>query len=136
MVNSWSKSIRIAAKGKRIFVAHATSESDEENVPRLFTDETFLDKCKAYDCYIFGHTHLPCVQTVEDILFVNPGSVGGPFDRDTRAAYAAIEITNENIDVQIRRVEYDLNATVQLMRELSVPWSDEIIEVMKRASLF
>ena len=41
---------------------------------------------------MFGHTHLPFrrISTTSGIELVNPGSVGMPFDGDTRAAYALI----------------------------------------------
>ena len=37
---------------------------------------------------VFGHTHKPWVRTIENVLFVNDGSVGKPKDGDPRAAWA------------------------------------------------
>ena len=54
---------------------------------------------------MFGHTHLPFRREGRGgIELVNPGSVGMPFDGDTRAAYAVVDDGGE---IQHRRVEYD-----------------------------
>ena len=56
---------------------------------------------------IFGHTHLPFrrIASTGGIELVNPGSVGLPFDGDTRAAYALIATADDR--VEHRRVTYD-----------------------------
>ena len=55
---------------------------------------------------VFGHTHLPFrrISAVHEIELINPGSVGLPFDGDTRAAYALL---HRDHTVEHRRVEYD-----------------------------
>lgn len=47
---------------------------------------------------------------------INPGSVGQPRDGDPRAAYAIIE----NGRVEFRRVAYDIDRTVQQMRDSGI----------------
>jgi len=39
---------------------------------------------------LFGHTHIPCCESENDILLINPGSVGRPRSR-TGATFAVIE---------------------------------------------
>jgi putative phosphoesterase len=54
---------------------------------------------------VFGHTHLPFAREGRiDLTLVNPGSVGFPFDGDTRAAYAVI---HDDGRIEHRRVAYD-----------------------------
>ena len=64
---------------------------------------------------VFGHTHLPFARPSVDgrIELVNPGSVGMPFDGDTRAAYALLH----DDGVEHRRVAYDVGAAVAAVRE-------------------
>ncbi len=50
---------------------------------------------------------------------VNPGSVGQPRDRDPRAAYALYD--TESNAWEARRVEYDIAAVQQRIREASLP---------------
>jgi predicted phosphodiesterase len=54
---------------------------------------------------VCGHTHEQFVREVGVIEVVNPGSVGLPFDGDTRAAWALLD---EDGSFDLRRVEYDL----------------------------
>ena len=54
---------------------------------------------------VFGHTHLQFARTTaEGLELVNPGSVGLPFDGDTRAGYALLDPEG---GVELRRVAYD-----------------------------
>ncbi len=58
-----------------------------------------------------GHTHIPFHIDLGNMQIVNPGSVGQPRDGDPRCAYAVIE----NGQVSLRRVEYDIDATLRQM---------------------
>ncbi len=64
-----------------------------------------------------GHTHHPYVVEVGDKLVINPGSVGQPRDGDPRASYAIIE----NQRVELKRVEYPVEATVRNVQESNLP---------------
>ena len=65
---------------------------------------------------VFGHTHLPFRRVSSDgrVELVNPGSVGMPFDRDTRAAWA---IMHPDGTVEHRRVAYDHDRVAAQSRE-------------------
>lgn len=54
-----------------------------------------------------GHTHLPLVRTLNGTLVVNAGSVGLPFDADTRCGYAQITRQNGQWQAEIVRLPYD-----------------------------
>jgi putative phosphoesterase len=64
-----------------------------------------------------GHTHHPYVLQVADKLVINPGSVGQPRDGDPRASYAVIEDNR----VELKRIEYDVEATIQTIQESTLP---------------
>jgi putative phosphoesterase len=64
-----------------------------------------------------GHTHHPYVLGVGDKLVINPGSVGQPRDGDPRASYAVIEDNR----VELKRVEYDVEATIRTIQESALP---------------
>ena len=69
---------------------------------------------------VMGHTHLPYVKEVDEVLFVNDGSVGKPKDGDPRASYAIFEI-GEELKVTIQRVQYDVTAAAIAVRESDLP---------------
>jgi len=55
-----------------------------------------------------GHTHRPVIRWLNNILVVNAGSVGLPFDHDTRLAYAQLTWRDGNWRAAIIRLTYDL----------------------------
>jgi predicted phosphodiesterase len=63
---------------------------------------------------VFGHTHLPFIrEAAGGVELLNPGSVGMPFDGDTRAAYAVV---HSDGTVEHRRVVYDHLASAAAVR--------------------
>jgi len=62
--------------------------------------------------FLVGHTHQSLVRTFRNTLVINTGSVGLPFDGNTRAAYAQITYQKGSWQGDITRVAYDLNAAV------------------------
>jgi putative phosphoesterase len=96
------------------FLVHGT--------PRDPLDEYLTDDSDAWlarlesveaDYVCVGHTHVPFHLDLGRIQVLNPGSVGQPRDGDPRCSYAIIE----NGRVEIHRVEYDINATLQQMEQ-------------------
>ena len=77
------------------------------------------------DVLCFGHTHKPWHRVVNEIHFVNTGSVGRPKDGDWRAGYVQLEVSDAGIpaeiDVQFVRVEYDIGAAEQAIPRVGLP---------------
>ncbi|MHA2249885.1 MAG: metallophosphoesterase family protein [Candidatus Kariarchaeaceae archaeon] len=69
---------------------------------------------------LVGHSHLQGEYFADDgKIYVNPGAIGQPRDKDPRAAYAIIDLeakTNELI-----RVEYDIDATMKQVIDCCLP---------------
>ncbi|CAN5693907.1 metallophosphoesterase family protein [soil metagenome] len=84
---------------------------------------------KAGDVIAFGHTHKPWQRAVEDITFVNTGSVGRPKDEDPRAGYAVVTMHEDSAAVEIVRVEYDVERAVEGVRASELP--DEFAEILR-----
>ena len=62
--------------------------------------------------YASGHTHIPVIERVDDILYCNPGSVGQPRDGNCKASFA----TFDGEQFSIHRVAYDIGKTQNKMR--------------------
>ncbi|MCP4275699.1 MAG: metallophosphoesterase [Gammaproteobacteria bacterium] len=60
-----------------------------------------------------GHTHVQSILEFGEKRYCNPGSVGQPRDGDPRAAFAVLS----GYDVQLHRVEYDIDETVNVMKK-------------------
>jgi putative phosphoesterase len=102
----------------RLFLVHATPRDplDEYAHPDVEFWKRRLQNVDA-DVICVGHTHQPYILEVEDRLIINPGSVGQPRDGDPRASYAVID----NNRVEVKRIEYPVEATVRAVQESTLP---------------
>lgn len=73
------------------------------------------------DVVAFGHTHKPWHRVVEGVHFVNTGSVGRPKDGDSRAGYVLLSIDEQDVHVESRRVEYDVDRAASAIIESTLP---------------
>ena len=114
--------IRLEIDGHRLLLVHGSPRKINEYVYEdrpLWSLEHIAQRAQA-DLLVFGHTHLPYVKQVGSVLFVNAGSVGKPKDGDPRAAYALLDIDRE-VDVELRRVAYDVAAAAAAIRASGLP---------------
>jgi predicted phosphodiesterase len=80
---------------------------------------------------VFGHTHLPFRrQSVTGVELVNPGSVGMPFDGDTRAAWAILQPDGT---FEHRRVGYPYETSAAAVRERYPGFGDTIARRIENA---
>jgi putative phosphoesterase len=68
------------------------------------------------DLVCVGHSHIQFHFELNGVQVLNPGSVGQPRDGDPRAAYAVIE----DGKVHLRRVAYDIDATLTHLRQAGI----------------
>jgi diadenosine tetraphosphatase ApaH/serine/threonine PP2A family protein phosphatase len=113
--------------------SHASPVSDMRSfLPEPAEDEHELLGGANARRLVFGHTHIQFRRQGENgIDLVNPGSVGLPFDRDTRAAYALIDDGGE---LELRRVEYDHQRTASVIRERMQGFGEELAKRIDTAS--
>ena len=114
---------------------HASPVSDLRSfLPQPAEDEAELLAGVTEPRLVFGHTHLPFrrISTTGGIELVNPGSVGLPFDRDPRAAYALVHPDRR---VEHRRIAYDHDAAAARMRERwpGTVWAETVARRIERA---
>jgi len=73
------------------------------------------------DVLAFGHTHRPWHRVVDGIHFINTGSVGRPKDGDWRAGYVLVTMGDGRVEVEFRRVEYDLARATAAILDSTLP---------------
>lgn len=78
---------------KRIYATHGHREHVKMGLMRLF----YRAEEAGADLVLYGHTHVQAAETIEGILFVNPGAM-----KDGR--YAVIEIKDGKITPEFRRI--------------------------------
>jgi predicted phosphodiesterase len=114
-----------------VLFCHASPRSDMESFfPAPRPEDGRLLEGAGESTVVFGHTHLQFRRESGAALLVNPGSVGMPFDADRRAAYA---LWRDDREIELRRVEYDVDAYVgELRRRLSGPLGAGIATLARR----
>jgi predicted phosphodiesterase len=118
-----------------MLVCHGSPKSDVRSfLPEPADDEEELLAGVDAPRVLFGHTHLPFARhsQVRGIELVNPGSVGLPFDGDTRAAYALL---HDDGTIEHRRVAYDHAASAAHVRSLAGAWTDTVARRIEQARM-
>ena len=114
--------LRFTVDGQRVLLVHGSPRKMNEY---LFEDRPLssferLAASSGADVIVFGHTHKPYVKRVNDVWFVNAGSVGKPKDGDWRACYALLTLDRQD-PVEFVRVEYDVHRITQAIRATDLP---------------
>lgn len=112
-----------AWKGLKILLVHASPLSPSEHLGPETSEERLAEiaaKAKA-DVIITGHSHRPFARKVAGTWFVNPGSVGRPEGGDRRASYALLDVVGGRLSVTHYRVDYDVAACLEALRDSGLP---------------
>lgn len=110
-----SRTVRL--NGRTFHLVHATPHDPLDEY--LFADRRgWLNRLESVDADIVcvGHSHSQFHLDLDGIQVLNPGSVGQPRDGDPRCAYAIVDDGR----VELKRVEYDVNATIDHMRSCGI----------------
>ena len=75
----------------------------------------------------YGHIHQPFIRRLRTFTVVNSGAVSQSYDGDPRAAYALVD----GDDVEIRRVEYDVEAEIRLLLESADPFAESTAATLR-----
>jgi putative phosphoesterase len=128
-LKSLPEEIWLGIQGRQILLVHGSPASNEE----LLTEDTPKRRLKELaklaekksgkhlNLLIVGHSHQPFVRRVGEVWFINPGSVGRPDDGDPRASYAVLELSQAGVQVELFRVEYDVQRAARAVRERGLP---------------
>lgn len=120
---------------RQLLAVHGSPRSDEEGLTSATTAEEFarMPIEPEVALLICGHTHIPMDRIINGVRVVNVGSVGIPFDGDPRASYAVItthvnkknrggiDYTPDAIQVELRRVGYDVERAVEQLYAVNHP---------------
>jgi putative phosphoesterase len=114
---------RLKVKSWKILLTHGSPASPDEHLspdtPEARLRE--LAKMAKADLIICGHSHQPFARWIEDVLFINTGSVGRPDDGDPRATYAVLKLKRKMVEVRHYRIEYDVDQAAGAIRKQQLP---------------
>jgi hypothetical protein len=86
--------------GHRMLLVHGHKENVKLDLKQLMV----LAKKENAESVFYGHTHIPLIDRVENILFLNPGSTTFPRGMDYKKTFAVLDVTKEHIWADIRNI--------------------------------
>jgi uncharacterized protein len=101
----------------KIFVTHGHLYSVKSTLANLY----YKAKEVQADIVCFGHSHILGAEMVDDVLFINPGSIRLPRGRRERT-YAILELANQK--VLLRIYDYGKGELPDLRQEFSLHKKD------------
>lgn len=117
--------------GIKLYFTHGSPLSFYDYIKPDTPEEIIRELIKEVDADVLfiGHSHLPFIRTVGDMILVNPGSVGQPRDGDTRASCAVFDTAT--LQAEIVRTGYDMESVSYKIRK-NMPHADELISILRR----
>lgn len=108
-VSSWDDHLDLSdLEGGSLHITHGSRLGDRRGIQPECEGEELAEKLgDPRDLFIASHTHRAFTRRFNGSLVINTGSVGQPFDNDTRASYARLQFHQGNWQGEIRRVAYD-----------------------------
>jgi putative phosphoesterase len=123
--------LELPLDGVDLFCFHGSPRSYLDAILPETSDEELAGLLGTRDAKVLagGHTHIQLARPTAQLLFVNPGSVGLPFEQwppsETRvmpwAEYAVLEAHDGDASVELRRTDYDLDGLLQAVLASNVP---------------
>ena len=122
-LRSLRKQTDIKVGGLRIGIFHGTLEDPDEELFPTAPESRFqqLARDSVYQVQIMGHSHVPYYRMVDGVHFINPGSVGRPFDGDPRTSFAILKVASGKIAVEHFRIPYAVEDVVKGLKEHKLP---------------
>lgn len=129
--------------GVRVLCVHATPINDTDQIlddtPRDLLDEWF--EGRTFDVLVGGHTHVQLVRRLDHRMIVNVGSASMPFARPfvegggapkvlPWAEYGILSGSGGRASVELRQVDFDMQAYADAVRAAGFPDADEWIASM------
>jgi putative phosphoesterase len=118
-----STELRVRAKGRRVLLTHTHADLGKGGLVPTTSRKRLRSLAQAAkaDLIVCGHSHVPFACQLDDVWFINPGSVGLPGDGDPRASYALLQVDSIQVQVDHYRIEYDVERTVDALRSYDLP---------------
>jgi predicted phosphodiesterase len=108
-------------------LCHGSPRSDEECVTPETPEERVREFSADIDEHVIvtAHVHMQFDREVAGIRSVNAGSVGLPYESAPGAYWALL-----GSDIELRRTDYDVHATIERYRASGQPDVEQVIELM------
>ena len=114
---------RLRLEDVLVLVCHASPGSQTSGFDQMLDPNVTLERVSGTDARVIacGHTHVPEVRDLGWKIIVNSGSAGYVFDGDPTASWALIELSDGEVEAEIRRAEFDTMAVSNAISARGLP---------------
>lgn len=132
-IRTFQKTVRLELDSLPILCFHGSPRSYDDVITATTPDETLAEFFGERAPLMFGgHTHVQLLRRFQDTVFVNPGSVGLPFERlpdgrvqnPARAEYVLVETLQGQPNITFRCVSYDVQVLLEAVQTSGMPHAD------------
>ena len=129
-IRTFQKTVRLELEGSSTLCFHGSPRNYNDIITATTPDEDLGTFFETRAPLMFGgHTHAQLLRRFQDMTFINPGSVGLPYEiladgnvrNPARAEYALLEVVNGQPSVTFRRVPYTLEPLRAAVRASGMP---------------
>jgi len=122
---------------------HGSPRSNTDVIVSTTSEEELERMLSGYSATVMagGHTHVQILRRHRDLIFMNPGSVGLPFERARHtdrvrnppwAEYGLVSWQNGSLNIELRRVLFDVDVVIQAARDSGLPHLEWWVENWSR----
>jgi len=139
-VRAFQPRVELSLESGKLLCFHGSPQSNEDLILATTPNAELARFFGGYRSMVMagGHSHTQMLRRYLDMVLVNPGSVGMPFERDAagrvqrrnpRAEFAILSSTGDSLSIDLRRVPFDLNTLLSAARAGGMPnagrWAEE-----------
>lgn len=112
-----------AFEGRQVALVHGSPDLLNEYLFVHVADEVFEKHLQTTgaEILIFGHTHKPFHKVLGGKHLINAGSAGKPKHGNPNATYVLLDITADQLQVEIVEVPYDCDAAARAIEATELP---------------
>ena len=129
VMSSWSHPELVTLKDRKILLSHGSPSDISQYVyPNVELPHAMEERYSQVELIVHGHTHYPSTRSKNDQIWINPGSLGQPRNRQPGAHWAVVDL--DTLEISHNVTSYDYSSVVELakMRDPNRPYLWEVLQ--------
>lgn len=119
-------------ENKKIFVIHYPMNKEgkyKEHIknPTIEENEKMFSEVNS-DSYVYGHTHVSCINNKDNKWFINAGSLGCPLQSNIANA-GILDIKDNKIKFEQLTISYNVDKVIKEIKKLKFPFYEGILKI-------
>lgn len=110
--------LKLRLKSGRIFITHklpfATWDDNPQTLEALFPD---IARRENTPIIIYSHSDIPTAKKVDQVWFINTGSIASPEKGESTANYQILQINPDSCQIRPYQISYDMDKMLVAIRE-------------------